>query len=243
MAWEKTDDEIIAYLSGEFTPEEEKAFEKRLQEEPSLAGALERHRAFEEKLRNYGAYKQKIEEIEQLNQQFSQTQSTSRRYTYVYLAAAVLAILIAVIWFLQPDQKYTPEELVAEFFVPRFAPDIAGQGEDAEQILRMAHSRFNQRSFDEAINLYKEVLSSDSLNATLRVEAQFYLGQSLMKQDDFDEALHYLNRITDGPYSQLGQWYTALSYLALNRTEEARVILEKIAQNPTHDQYKDAGSL
>ena len=241
MAWDKTDEEIIAYLSGELTSAEGEAFEQRLQSDPSLADALERHKAFEKKLSDYGAYQAKAEEIRILNQQALSSPSRKKIYLYVFLAAAVGTLLL--ILFTGNQQQYCPEELYAEVSELRDAPEMAGQAANAEQLLRLGHSRFNQQRMAEAADLYQQALAAASLSDSQQREAHFYLGQCQMSLKEFAAAVSNLQNISQGPYLQLAQWYTALSLLAMGRIEEANTMLTSISSQRGHDRQRAATDL
>lgn len=243
MAWEQTDEEIIAYLSGELTPSEKETFEQRLLTDAALADALDRHKAFEKRLQDFGEYQRKAEEIGALNEQFSKKHISHRRSLYVILAVAVLAVLVAMIMFVRGNKHYCPEELYTEAFVVRIAPDIAGQAQDAEQNLRLAHSRFNQQLTQEAIGLYQQALEAGTLSALQQEEAHFYLGQSRMLETDFAGAINHFGEIVQGPYVQLSQWNIALSRLAQGELEEAKIVLDEISKTSGHDWQADALAL
>lgn len=241
MAWDNTDEEIIAYLSGELAPSEQEAFEQRLQADPALAQAMKRHQAFEQQLREFGAYQKKAEEVRRLNEQFS-SPSTIKPFHLLVLVAIIVG-LIAGFLYLSQNQQYCPEELYTEFFEPRSAPELAGQAQDAEQSLRLGHSRFNQQMIPQAIRLYEEAIASSTLSPELQMEAYFYLGQSLMIQGKFDDALQHLSKIEQGPYQQLAQWYRALAQLALGQIEPSKPLFEEIALAAAHDRQAQAKSI
>ncbi len=245
MAWDTIDDEIIAYLAEELTASEKEAFEQRLQTDPVVAEALARHRSFEDVLHGYPAHKQQKTDLTDLYRQFDKKQSARpfRLLPYSLVIAAVLAILIAVFWVLPNTGRYCPEELYAEVFIPRDAPQYAGQAQDATQLLRSGHTRFNEAKPVEAAASYQQALAMGTLSPELQIEARFFLGQSLMQQGDYTAALTSLAGVTDGPAVQLSQWYIALCHLALGQIDKAKPILEDISQQPAHDRQAEASAL
>ena len=245
MAWEKTDDEIIAYISNKLDGIEKEAFEKRLESDVALAEALRRHQSFEESLREYGAYQKKAEELRKLSEEFSQ-ERTSRsplRLRYFLLTAAAILLLLLFFWMRTDKKSICNTVLYSEVFSQRNAPEYAGQAQDAEEVIRFAHSRFNEQKFEESNYLYQQALETKALTSQQADEAHFFLAQGMMAQKNHKAAIENFSKINQGPYYSLSQWYQALSQLALANFDQAKNILISIAETPAHDRKTEAEDL
>ena len=129
---------------------------------------------------------------------------------------------------------------------------------DPEKILQLAKNRSVNGYYDEAIALYREILSMpmDSVEVPLRAEAAFSLGQLAMQSDEFADASAVLSLFieefpTDERRPQahylrgdaaaaLGQWKLAIvdyqEYIARGNNLLASYSWEKIA-----DAYRNMG--
>lgn len=241
MAWNKFDDEIINYLSGELSQSEKEAFEKRLSSDPDLARAMERHREFETSLVEYSEFKSDSNQIQKLNQQFSKNQKRRKYIGYILVAAVVLS-LIGVI-FLNQKKTVCAQEVFAWVFVPiSLAPEYAGQGLDGEQILQMAHSRYNVKNYPDAAKFYQQAIDSKALSPLMQDEAYFFLGQVAMIERNFAKAQDIFSKIQNNPYLEQSIWFNGLALMELGRMEESKPIFEKISVDEVSD-YQDEATL
>jgi hypothetical protein len=64
-----------------------------------------------------------------------------------------------------------------------------------------------------------------------------------MKMSDFDAAIQNLEAVENGAYSMQAEWYLALAYLAKEEIDTSKAILDKISQDPEHDNFDEASAL
>ena len=242
MAWDKTDDEIIAYLSDELSTSDREAFERRLATDPGLADAIERHRAFEKRLAEYGEFKSSSEEIKKLNQRFSQNHRRRKIISYILVATTIISLISFIL--LNQKQTVCSEDIFARTFVPiSSAPAYAGQGLAAEQMLQMAHSQYNAKNYTDALKYYREAIASNGLSSLQQDEAYFFLGQITLIEKKFTETLDLLSAIRDNPYLQQSQWFEGLALLGIGQKEQAKSVFEVIAADEANDYQKEATTL
>ena len=93
--------------------------------------------------------------------------------------------------------------------------------------LQQAHEHRINGEYDEAIELYQEILDEDPEHA----EALWGLGLSEMNSGDFDEALEKISRAAElDPDNQLYLLDAGKHYTMLGMYEEARPYFEKVIE-------------
>lgn len=161
-----------------------------------------------------------------------------RRHFYA-LAASLLFLLAAGIYFILPSNVASPQELYAANFEPyrNIAVDIT-RGEDELSIEERAFSAYEQGDYRETL-IYLKQLESTPVN-------DFYAGQAQLGLEKFSAAideLFPLAQMNDFPLQKHANWYLALAYLGNEATADAEQILGAIAGEEGHPFQKQAVAL
>ena len=178
--------------------------------------------------------------IEQARVNYHTSSAKSDKKWILYLAAAVVAILITVS-VLMPG-KLSSEELYTSYYDITDVPSLVSRGVgDSDEIIK-AQELFEAKKYDEALKIFDQQLPFVSQNvATLLV----YKGLAEMELNKYDEAIHTFDLLSNTDYidASKGLWYKSLLLLKLNRQEEAKVVLLKIGEEPSNYRYKQAQDL
>ncbi|PHI20747.1 hypothetical protein CEQ90_06770 [Lewinellaceae bacterium SD302] len=158
-----------------------------------------------------------------------------RRHFYA-LAACLLFLLAAGIYFILPNNVASPQELYAANFEPyrNIAVDIT-RGEDNLSVKERAFLAYEQGNYREALT-YLGQLEATPVN-------DFYAGQAQLGLKKFPAAiddLFPLAQMDDFPLQQQANWYLALAYLGNEATADAKQILSTIAGEEGHPFQKQA---
>ncbi|PHN03726.1 tetratricopeptide repeat protein [Flavilitoribacter nigricans] len=162
-----------------------------------------------------------------------------RSFRWLGIAAGVLLALAAA-WWLWPG-KGGPDQLYNTYFSHLendLSVNLMGDGnkDELNAILRP----YTARRYAEAAQRIGAYLEGHQAPAALRL----YYGISLLESGAEREAIAQFKQIdpsnTDSNYSAAAEWYLALAYLKTEQLEEARSLLQNLAdtQNPYRDQAK-----
>lgn len=173
--------------------------------------------------------------------------TTSRRWLFILGCILGLAVIVYLGYTTGSAAKIAPvkaptEQLFAQYFEPM--ADASSQiqrgevnTEDSGENLTKGLAAYRSGDYETASDL---LLSIDD------VDAQFYGAVSVLASGDAELALSYLNVQSQNPeyqkYQDAIQWYTALCYVRLGNTAEARIKLLPIFRSD-HYQSKAAQEL
>lgn len=111
--------------------------------------------------------------------------------------------------------------------------------------LQQAHRAYEKNQQAKAINLYKEVLSENKINAAQRNHVFYNLGLLHYWKKDFNQSLVYFSKIyTKYPKSSFAArslYYIGLNFKRLGKTDESKASFQELIQNyPKSSQAKKA---
>ena len=109
----------------------------------------------------------------------------------------------------------------------------------SDALLKEAETAFNNKNYEEAEQLFNQILEQVSSNT----EIQLYKSITLIETNQFDEADELLEGISEGNsiYKNKATWYLALSKLKQNNLESCKSILKSIPDDA--EDYKQAQKL
>ena len=164
-----------------------------------------------------------------------ETEKKPRKYGekkwFVLKIAASIALLISVvgIWYFL-DQPSNSASLFSENYskYPNTAYAITRGGPLDNSLERMAFEAYEANKDKEAIQLFLELKNRGD-----EPYLDFYLGQSLLKNEQITEAIVVFKEIIlkENEYSDEALWYTALAYLKLEQSKEAIQFLNQSINN------------
>jgi hypothetical protein len=227
-------DPILRYLSGEFSPEEAKAFlesmnsnEELKQEfnEISTAYELIREQLVE---RDTRAFREKL--LESMDREIQPSLSLRGRNRRWWLSLAALAATLAIvlsIW-LKPSGK---ERLLSRFYTPDQDPVVLALQQDTRGIREEGVLYYRNERYREAMISLEPLVREKSGNEQILL---FYL-LSVMELDREDEIIEFLlswefqaMNMTD----QALRWYASLALMKTDRLEESRAMLRALKLEP-----------
>ncbi|PSR01780.1 MAG: hypothetical protein BRD50_08255 [Bacteroidetes bacterium SW_11_45_7] len=253
--------EVDKYLRSQMNADEQAAFEAEMEQDPSLQEEVEQGRIFlwamesldEDELRkdlmrtNHVIHKVRqtsdvqYESTHRDNQHIekgtAKVRSLTNLYKNVAAAAAILIVFIIPVYFLFL-QNPGPEELVDRYYktYPNTLTEIKRSESEADGQLQSIMALYESGDYTKAIAQSNKLLQDEPENNGLR----FYRGIMYIEEDAYKKAIKDLERVKaqEESYHTQAEWYLALSHLALQQTEQAKPLLEKLAQTPSDYQQK-----
>ena len=241
---DKTYQLIERYLEGDLSPEEVKAFDDRMEQEPEFREAVELEMDVHGAIQQVGrtsmkdrlrAIDQELQEADDDDQENGPTLDTGenntakrRRIRWLPLAASIILLLAPISLFLLYGGD-SPEDIVAEALSAAPLPTGLRAVEDS--------------LFKEAINAYKdeEYAKADTLMLAFEKvadqnEAWAFHGLVKLQQDQPEKGEEYLLRYADQALQAEDRyWLLSISLFMQGKKPEARSALEKvIATDPDH---------
>lgn len=222
------EDIILRYLDKEMGPDEQEAFEKRLDQEPELAQLMEeeiRARA----VVTASAYLDRKARLKA--RPITETAEVKPLFArpMVWAIAAVVAVLLAFAGLQLMNQPLSNEDLFAQNYqtVP-FQTGVRGGDED-----RLLHAReaYQKGDYEQAIVLL-EVLLRDS-SFLLKPKAYYFQGLSHLEKNDPAAAIQALDQVAEGSiFGPAARWHIALAHLKMDNREEAKKALQQLLNGP-----------
>lgn len=238
-------EQIEAYLAGEMSPGERKAFETRLSEDQTLAEELRLQQGTHRLLQLYTQidYKEKLRIIDAEMETEGKVVSLNKsaRFSQRWMAiAAVVILLIASGWILTIFQ-YDPARIGAAQFEPyRDVITYKGDALPSDSLILAAMAHYNLKDYAAA----KKTLETTLAAYPQLADARFYLAMSLLAENENAKAIEQLTRLTgDHKYGEVSQWYLALAWLKADKRERSVELLQKIAETDGHGYQEKAREL
>jgi len=228
--------QIEKYLEGQMNEAEQASFEEQLDTDPLLESSLREALLAKASIWESGLTSEKAKLDRLFNQAGGQVESGSagstpfRPQAWLSIAAAI-TILVAV-GYLLLNQPPEPQELFATHYELPSAPEQLG-APGIDSLLQLAHSRYNQGKYKEAIPLYRQVTE---LNG--RAESWQYLAYAQLELGNTEAAIGAL--LQDTQPNDRSEWYLALAYLKIEQIDKAKAVLAGISADANHDFYKEA---
>lgn len=225
---------IDQYLSKEMSPEAIAAFEQELLTDQELKTALTLEIATRASTFAAGVSDQKAQFKARFDGprvvQLQQRQRRRQIGLYLSSAAAMILLLLAVRFLVSPDPVSSQEMFAAYYEVPQA---IVFRDAEGDSLRQAAHLAFSTKAFGQAAELFSTILQRPNLSQT--DEIRFFLGVSEMEQNKISQAITtFLAISSSGDYGEMAEWYRALAYLKGDRPEQAKPLLQAIAQNERH---------
>ncbi|MEM7371428.1 MAG: hypothetical protein AAF587_22630 [Bacteroidota bacterium] len=253
--------QLYQYLNEEMEPNERAAFEQKIQEDKALAQEVEFHRdvllgvewAEDQTLANKIAKNAaKLEEegfFETGGGMTSSDRNASTAATFqirslfrprYYAIAASLLVLLIIGWFLSqssnPYQKvYANHYEVDRTSLQEQLTDLSKSGMATPDIDRRTQLLAALKQLELANYSQASLALKNHLTAYPTDEvASLFLGQSLMQESQYNEAVRVLQPVADaaGPFQQQARWYLGLALLQADDQEMTPVdIFSEIARD------------
>ena len=154
----------------------------------------------------------------------------------LYAAAACIVLAIIAYPLLSTD---SPHEL-ANKYIRQELTDIGQTMDAAKDSMQSAIAAFKKKDYQTAMQFFQQIYSRDTQNN----DALRYLGQTYLVTDDYDKAIVSFEELSrKQSYSNPGLFLKAVTLMKRNEgndQKEARIILQKIADDEDADGNKEA---
>ena len=255
-------DKIEAYLAGDLSAAEAKAFDAQVAADEALSLELDQHTIahdaiellIEEDLRKQlqalkaeatttptAAETKVVTLAPKSTEKVATMQPRKRRSLFPRLAAAASVAILLGFFGLQYNAT-SNDTLLATYHTEDMGVNIRG-GNVTKTPLAAGAAAFNNKEYTKALDFYKSVPStSERYN-----EAQFYVGHSLYKNAQYAAAATQYGRVAaigDIRYTDQAEWYQVLSLLANDQLDtNFTTLLNKIAKDTNHSYSQKAKKL
>ena len=227
--------DIDAYLNGELNAEEQQRFEEELRSNTQLQVQVNAYRLLNNKVGKHQRAEQTLPELKQIldpltHQYFKQQKAkvfTMKRTMYMLAAAAsVVLILMLALPGTSPD-GYSIDNM----------PGAIVRGTEDEKA--KAAQLFNNKQYAEAATAFAKLKATAPADATV----DFYLGISLLKTEQYADALPLFETLTIGTsvYAEDANFFAALSAYHLQQNEKAKQYAEKVKEGSRY--WKNAKAI
>ena len=237
-------DKLLGFIEGSLSEEESKEIEKQIETDSLTAHAITELENFYHFNKNAKekAHKYKMTYDNTLDKIDADQEREGISYKKLGLAAAFLTGIIVVIYLMANSSGSGSTELYADYYEPYPVVNNMRAEELNEDSFEEGLTHYEQRSYNDAVSRLIEIKPEDSRYS----QAQFYLGQSYLAQDEIDKAIEIFSDQAQNNNSVLqshSQWYLALAYIKIGNTGEAEDILEEIAGNENSYNHTQAREL
>ncbi|TWI81205.1 TolA-binding protein [Lacibacter cauensis] len=214
--------DIDAYLNGELTAEEQQQFEQELRSNQQLQEQVNTYRLLNSTVGKHQQAEQTLPQLKQIldpltHQYFKKEKAkvfTMKRTMYMLAAAAsIVLILLVALPGASPDD-YSFDAM----------PGAVVRG--AEDDKAKAAQLFNNKQYAEAAKAFQQLKTTSPADAAL----DFYLGISLLKTEQYAEALPLFETLANGTsvYAEDANFFAALSAYHLKQNEKAKQYAAKM---------------
>ena len=228
-------DYIEEFLAGELSETDAQTFEQAMLENSSLREEVEMVKEMELFAQRKADNKDAIDVVKVVMEEGKRIEEGKRKGNSLIksvIAVVMLSLLTlaSYVYFSQETKEINHEELFAEYFeVPEMA--IITKGESQDSILQIAQALFNNKEYN------KSLVEFEKLNITDEIELYRAINNQMLNEPETSiEILNTIQNKSNDIY-----WFTALAYLQIGDTENARVWLVKIDNKSVH--YKKSQSL
>lgn len=221
--WHRIDD----YLLGQWTQEEQTAFEEKMARDEALRRAVEEQRRLIEGV-----------ELENARRLLDQVMTPQPREVIrplwqraaPYLAVAASVVLLITGWYLLRPPRH--ERLYAAHFeAAPGLPTTLGLSDDPT--FEEGMIAYKQQQYEQALTRWQPLFAQGEASDTL----QFYLGVAQLGRGAPKEAEALLQAVAKQPHSPYhsdARWYLALAYLRQGKQAEAQERLQALAASGTY---------
>ncbi len=227
--------DIDAYLNGELTAEEQQQFEQELRSNQQLQEQVNTYRLLNSTVGKHQQAEQTLPQLKQIldpltHQYFKQQKAkvfNMRRTMYMLAAAAsIVLILLVALPGTSPD-NYSFDDMPGAI--------VRGNENDKAKAAQL----FNNKQYAEAAKAFQQLKTTGTPDAAV----DFYLGISLLKTEQYAEALPLFETLANGTsvYAENANFFAALSAYHLQQNEKAKQYAEKVKEGSRY--WKNAKAI
>jgi TolA-binding protein len=234
-------EEISRFLEGNMPEEEMIDMEVRYIQDPAFRQEVDSVRLLIEGIRTSGRQTTKEEKLERLRlaqfDEISFSKTTGRQdvpaitrrrklVATLSIAASVLILIFAISPLFNP-KSVDPGQLFVTHFKPAVSVVSIGTRSYSEDQEREAYQAYRLGDYADALAIFESEIDE----SPYRLTDLFYLGNCYLTEGRWLEASQAFDEVIQArtPLAEDGKWYLALSYLQLDRLDQAQELLEEIA--------------
>lgn len=215
-------DYIEDYLKNTPGNEEQKAFEKRIIEDPGFAEELSFYLTATHAVREE-ANAEKKKHFRELYQR--QNAPVISMFRYVAAAAAIIGVVLGIYLFFPAP---TPDR-IAQKYITEHLSTLGVLMNGNKDSMQVAIQLYNDGNLAGASARFHTILESSPNNA----KAREYAGIVSLRLEDYDKALEHFQVLSENPslYANPGKFYYSLTLLKRNRpgdVQRAKTILRQV---------------
>jgi len=263
------DARTLKYRAGDMSPEEAKAYEKDLQQDPELKETWE----FHERLSDDLALEKKLENLRQFHRQkvssgyFAADEQQSQaegggkvvqmdpaaNSSRIWKVAAAVALLVVAAWWALPKLSESPESQLAEVLLDIPQEQLPQQPDSNEEMgmtgkpklqeeLQEAYKLFKNKDFKGSIPLLERYLTAQQND----YEVRFMLALAYLQVENIADAQRQLQVLADKKLLANRQEVLlklGAIYLQKGMGEQAMPLLEEVRQEGNERQQEYASKL
>lgn len=231
--------EILKYLNGQMSPNEQNAFNQRLDADETLSDELMSIVARE-------SFKQDLKNEFKTWESENAISGQKIPFSKIAQIAAVLILIIGLSVVLIHYLEKPSHLIIAEYMeYPLPGNHRNSIANDVDQYpMSDAFDAFREANFEEAAKLF----TGYSANHSLTNESNLYAGISLLwtkKQTNIAEAIPYFNTVlaTTNDRNDAALYFLAIARYELKEKEEAKRLFQEIAADPNHFKCQQAKAI
>lgn len=227
--------ELLKFVYGEMNEQELAACQDQISRDPDLAMTIDGMNKFRE---DYGFesaadHLQWLEEQQhdfdlKLDESIELEPATIRPMRWVYVAAAIVVLLITWVLISDSQEVRTPAELFLAYdSPPPFVLDRSTKS-GTEDAYRNLTRWYQAGNYEETLIEIERLNRSDSANSDL----QFYEAYCYLQSGKAQEAIQRFMSFTDQQnhrFANRARWYSGLAYLKQGDTDQAIPMLQSIS--------------
>lgn len=228
------------YIEGKLSVEEKAAFDDRLHSDEAFAKQVSEYMVSVYLLKQQ-AWEEKKKQLAALYKENNQGKSNIRSLPrWIMAAAASLLVLFAGYWLF--GRQETTQELFAENKSLTYKKILNENNRSADNQFEQA---FEQQNFNKALEISKtEFQHSDALLQPIWLERQGFCHWEMKNHQLALATFNQLKAIKEIPTANNpALWYEAITYLAIDKKQNAKAALNELMSNQNHLFYKEANTL
>jgi hypothetical protein len=237
-------EEIENYIHSELSDEELASFEAELTSNRKLKEEIDLIKNIDLALKENDVM-QLRDKLQSIAEQIASEKRTERSFSGKFkvnrtvVISSIAASLILLMGITGLLSRHSSQSDIYQKFYAKY--ESAGTARSAnmttDQTLTVALQKFDNQDYEEALNLFSDIISKDQNNMV----GHFYSGVSLQETGKYQKAIKEYETVVidkDNLFMEQANWYIGLCYLQTNENKKAYRQFKKIAENKGFYQQK-----
>jgi tetratricopeptide (TPR) repeat protein len=233
---------IEDYLRGNLSEDEKKLFEDKLKSDPAFAEEFDLNKRLENAIVNddidnfreilKNIHKKLYPESEPAKSGTKRLLHTALKYWKIAAVVFIILIPLTVIMYIMINDSRSNSEIFYRNYerYPTFS-DYRSMFKDVKDSTFIdGLNNYKNGDFTVAVGYFNQVVENDETN----IAAKFLLGISYIEITNYNRAIYsfeYVIESGDTLYSQQAEWYLALCFIKIGKTNDAKSLLQRIIDN------------